>query len=141
MLSAPAEGAASALHHVKLTYVYEVDAVDMPASESQVEPPDEPEVYISANTLETLDDEVLPFEARERKSEVRSPKSEVESTQSEVRSPKSAVESTQSEVRGPRSEVQSTESVVRSPESEVKGTDTGAQTSPKQPRLFNGSDE
>ncbi len=63
---------------VPLTYVYEVDAVEMPGMESQAVPEDEPVVSISANIVETLDDEVLPFEARpaEGKSGVRSPESE-----------------------------------------------------------------
>jgi UDP-N-acetylmuramoylalanine--D-glutamate ligase len=49
---------------VPLTYVYEVDAVEMPGMESQVAPEDEPVISISASTAEILDDEVLPFEAR-----------------------------------------------------------------------------
>jgi hypothetical protein len=69
-----------------LTYVYEVDAVDMPASESQVPPEDEPEVYISTRTEEAVDDEALPFEARPpvKESGVRNPKSKVKG-KSEVR--------------------------------------------------------
>ncbi|HMD87400.1 MAG TPA: UDP-N-acetylmuramoyl-L-alanine--D-glutamate ligase [Terriglobia bacterium] len=69
---------------IPLTYVYEVDAVDMPASESPILPPDEPEVYIPVSVPETLDDEVLPFEAREKKSEVEG-KSGVRSPESEVK--------------------------------------------------------
>ena len=47
-----------------MTYVFEVDAVEMPELESQVVPEDEPTVSISASMAEALDDEVLPFEAR-----------------------------------------------------------------------------
>jgi hypothetical protein len=61
-----------------LTYVYEVDAAEMPEMESQVQPDDEPVISLSASSAETLDDEVLPFEAREKKSGVRSPESGVE---------------------------------------------------------------
>lgn len=66
--------------HVPLTYVYEVDAVEMPEVESQVVPEDELAISISASTAETLDDDVLPFEARPAggKSGVRSPGSEVQ---------------------------------------------------------------
>ncbi len=84
---------------VPLTYVYEVDAVDMAASELQFPQEDEPEVDISASTIETLDDEALPFEARDNKSG------------------------------------------VRRPESGVEGNGSGAPPSPKQPKLFKGSEE
>jgi len=83
----------------------------MPGMESQVVPEDEPSISISASTLEAVDDDALPYEARKKESEVRSPKSGVESTPSQV----------------------------QSPGSEVQGA--GAQPSPKQPRLFNGSDD
>jgi hypothetical protein len=89
-----------------LTYVYEVDAVEMPGRESLVVPEDEPEISISVRREEALDEETLPFEARpaaERESEVRSPKSDVQSAQSEVRGPKSDVQSTQSEAQSPGS--------------------------------------
>jgi hypothetical protein len=107
---------ASVPHHLELSYVYEVDAVEMPGMESQVVPEGEPAVSISASRAETLDDEALPYEARpaaERESEVRSPKSDVQSTQSQV----------------------------RSPEPEVQGAGPGAQHSPRQPTLFDGSDD
>jgi hypothetical protein len=81
----------AAPHHLELTYVYEVDAVEMPGLESQVVPEDEPAVSISASPAETLDDDALPFEARKEKSEVRGPKSEVPGN-SGVRSPDSGVE-------------------------------------------------
>jgi hypothetical protein len=66
-------------HRLELTYVYEVDAIEMPGTESQVLPEDEPVISISAGTVEVLDDEVLPFEARLAggKSVVRSTKSRV----------------------------------------------------------------
>ena len=66
-------------HRLELTYVYEVDAIEMPGTESQVLPEDEPVISISASTVEALDDEVLPFEARLAggKSVVRSTKSRV----------------------------------------------------------------
>ena len=77
-------------HRIELSYVYEVDAVDLPGAESQAVPEDEPTILLSGNTVSVSDDEVLPFEARpaeKRKSEVRSLKSGVRK-QSEVRSPK-----------------------------------------------------
>jgi len=77
----PAEVATSAPHHLELSYVYEVDAIEMPGMESQVVPEDEPSISISASMADVLDDEALPFEARpavERGSKVRSPKSEVQ---------------------------------------------------------------
>jgi UDP-N-acetylmuramoylalanine--D-glutamate ligase len=69
---------AIAPHRLKLTYVYEVDAVEMPGLESKPLAEDEPEVYVLAGEPEILDDEVLPFEARKKKSGVRSPESEVQ---------------------------------------------------------------
>ncbi len=54
----------AAPHHLELTYVFEVDAVEMPGTESQVVPEDEPAISISASTAENYDDEVLPFEVR-----------------------------------------------------------------------------
>jgi len=68
-------------HHVELSYVYEVDSVDMPEVESQVLPEDEPVISVSASAAEAPDDEVLPFESRkagEGESEVPSPKSETQ---------------------------------------------------------------
>jgi UDP-N-acetylmuramoylalanine--D-glutamate ligase len=68
-------------HHVELSYVYEVDAEDMPEVESQVLPEDEPVISVSASTAEVPDDEALPFESRkagEGESEVPSPKSETQ---------------------------------------------------------------
>ena len=73
-IPSPEKGSAAAgPHHLELTYVYEVDAVEMPELDSQVVPEDEPSISISAGMAETLDDEVLPFEARPaaEKSEVR----------------------------------------------------------------------
>ena len=64
-----------ASHRLELSYVYEVDAVETSAMESQVVPEDEPSISISASVAETLDDETLPFEARpagERESGERS---------------------------------------------------------------------
>jgi UDP-N-acetylmuramoylalanine--D-glutamate ligase len=95
----------SPVSRVPLTYVYEVDAVEMPEMESQVAPEDEPAISISASLPETLDDEVLPFEVRKKDSGVRSPESGVE---------------TQSEDQGTKSE---------------------APPAPRQPKLFDGSDE
>jgi UDP-N-acetylmuramoylalanine--D-glutamate ligase len=74
---------ASAPHRLELSYVYEVDAVEMPGRESQAVPEDQIEVYVSAGAAEILDDEVLPYEARpaaKRGSGVRSPESEVQGT-------------------------------------------------------------
>jgi hypothetical protein len=99
----------AAPHRLELTYVYEVDAVEMPEMESQVVAEDEPEISISERRSEALDDEALPFEAR--------PAAE-----------KSQVQSAQSEVRGPKSEVQSATSEAQSPGSE-------APPAPRQPRL------
>jgi UDP-N-acetylmuramoylalanine--D-glutamate ligase len=121
--------------HVPLTYVYEVDAVDMPELESQVLPDDEPVVSVSANPEEILDDEVLPFEARpaaEKESEVQSPKSEVKG-KSEVRGPESETPSPESRVPNPEPE-------VRSSESEVQGQ-SEVSPAPRQPKLFNGNDK
>jgi len=71
----------SAPRRVELSYVYEVAAVELPGIDSQVVPEDEPAILVSAGTADTLDDEVMPFEARpggKRKSEVRSPRSGVQ---------------------------------------------------------------
>jgi UDP-N-acetylmuramoylalanine--D-glutamate ligase len=76
--SKSAPSPASPPHHIELRYVFEVDAVEMPESESQVVPEDEPVVPISASNLETCDEEALPYEARPAggKSEVRSTESD-----------------------------------------------------------------
>ncbi len=49
---------------LELTYIFEVDAVEMPAGESQLVPEDEPTIFISASTEEHLEDEALPYETR-----------------------------------------------------------------------------
>jgi len=77
-------------HHLELSYVYEVDAVEVPEPESQVAPEDEPAVSISEGMAEVFDDDALPFEARPKgKSEVRGPKSEVGEAKSETLGPDS----------------------------------------------------
>jgi UDP-N-acetylmuramoylalanine--D-glutamate ligase len=123
---------------VPLTYVYEVDAVEMPGSEPQVLPEDEPEVSISADRVVALDDEVLPFEVRQQtfggkgESGVRSPKSEVKG-KSKIRTPKSKTPSPLPEVDG--------KSEAQSPWSEAQPTDSDTKPNLQQPRLFNGSDK
>jgi UDP-N-acetylmuramoylalanine--D-glutamate ligase len=93
----------SAPRHVELSYVYEVDAVELPGSESQVLPEDDFSIPLSGSAPEILDDEVLPYEARvtvggggevrtpksrgKRKSGVRSPNSEVRTPDSGPRTP------------------------------------------------------
>ena len=155
----PESRAPSSESHVPLTYVYEVDAVDMPELESQVLPEDEPVVSASAKAEEILDDEVLPFEARpaKGKSEVRSPESEVQSTQPEARNLESGIGNLESGIRNsesgisepaptksansepptpsPKSGVQSTQSEVRGPESEVRspGSEVRSSESEAQP--------
>ena len=106
-------------HRVELSYVYEVDAVDLPGMESQVVPEEEPTISISAGTAEVLDDEVMPFEARPpmEESGVRIPNSEVEA-KSDVRSPNSEAEAGP-EAGIPNSEVEA-KSDVRSPNSEAE---------------------
>lgn len=49
---------------LELSYVYEVDAMETPEVESQVVPEDEPSISISVSRVESLEDQVLPFEAR-----------------------------------------------------------------------------
>jgi hypothetical protein len=74
-------------HHVVLSYVYEVDAVELPAAESQWAAEDEPIITVSADGSDALDDDPMPFEARPagtRKSEVWSPESGVAMNHSEV---------------------------------------------------------
>jgi UDP-N-acetylmuramoylalanine--D-glutamate ligase len=104
--------------HIPLTYVYEVDAVEMPEPESQAVADDEPMISIASATAEVLEDEILPFEARKQ--------SEIEKNTSGVRRPVSGVERTKSEVRGPKSEAQGAGPVARSS---------------KQPRLFEGDNK
>ena len=80
-------------HRIELSYVYEVDAIDVPGTDSQVIPEDEPTILVSSSPESVSDDEVLPFEARpveKSKSEVRGPKSEVKKP-SGVRTSKSGV--------------------------------------------------
>jgi UDP-N-acetylmuramoylalanine--D-glutamate ligase len=146
----PEESAPAAPRHIELTYVYEVDAVELPATESQVVPEDEPSIAISTGPLEAGDDEVLPFEARAKEpevalkesgdrsqetgkataSEVRGPKSEIASKESGDKSQETGT-ATASEVRGPKSDVrrpiskgQSTKAGTRSPRSEVQSIKT-----------------
>jgi UDP-N-acetylmuramoylalanine--D-glutamate ligase len=71
---------------IPLTYVYEVDAVEMPELESPVVPEDEPAISISASRAETLEDEALPYEARPAvgNSGAPSPESEVQAPESEA---------------------------------------------------------
>jgi UDP-N-acetylmuramoylalanine--D-glutamate ligase len=125
----PKESVPAAPRHIELTYVYEVDAVEMPGMESQVVPEDEPSIAISTSPVEVDDDEILPYEARKKDSEFRIPNSEAQSTKSEIRGPesdarrpKSKGQSTKSGVRGPTSEVQSAKSEERSPNSEAQST-------------------
>jgi hypothetical protein len=127
-------------HRVELSYVYEVDAVDLPGMESQVAPEDEPTVSISAGTAEVLDDEVMPFEARPpmEESGVRIPNSEVEA-KSGVGSPNSEVERP-SRPRSPKSEIKG-KPAGRSPKSRVQNAGPKDQPSVKQPKLFDDSEE
>jgi hypothetical protein len=100
-------------HRVELSYVYEVAAVELPGMESQVVPEDEPTILVSAETEDTLDDEVMPFETRpsgKGKSEVRSPKSEGKAG-------------------------------VRSPGSSVQEPAPADESAPKQPKLFDARDK
>jgi UDP-N-acetylmuramoylalanine--D-glutamate ligase len=75
----------SPVSRIELSYVYEVDAVELPAMESQVVPDDEPVISLAASTVETLGDEALPYEMREEESGVRSPVSEVQTVKSDDR--------------------------------------------------------
>jgi hypothetical protein len=79
-----------------LTYVYEVDAVETLESESQAFPSDEQVVSLSPGKTETVDDEVLPYEARKKESGARIPKSETKD-ESDVRSPNSGVRDAESQ--------------------------------------------
>jgi UDP-N-acetylmuramoylalanine--D-glutamate ligase len=67
--------------HVELTYVYEVDSVELPATGSPVAFEDEPEVCVLAGPPETLNDEIMLFEERPagkpREAVAPSPKSKV----------------------------------------------------------------
>ena len=122
------KGSASAApHHVELNYVYEVDAVDLPGMDSQVVPEDEPTISISSGSAEVLDDEVMPFEARPPEKEYG------------VRSPESGV-GPGPEAGRPDSKVEG-RSGARSPKSRVQGAGPKDQHIPKQPRLFDGSEE
>jgi hypothetical protein len=103
----------------ELRYVYEVDAEEVLGAESQVGPEDEPAIPVSGQA-EVLDDEVLPFEVRIRKSGVRSPESGAQETESQVRSLESGVKETESHVRSLASGVKETESEARIPNSEVQ---------------------
>ncbi len=77
----PGKGsAASTSHRIELSYVYEVDAVDIPGTDSQEVPEEEPTILVANATESVAEEEVLPFEARPAnltKAERRSPKSEV----------------------------------------------------------------
>jgi UDP-N-acetylmuramoylalanine--D-glutamate ligase len=87
-------------NRVELTYVYEVDAAEMPGMESQLVSEDEPSISISTSA-EVLEDDVLPYEARPpRKSEVKSSHPETRVASSEVRSPKSEEHQTLPEAPG-----------------------------------------
>ncbi|HXW13824.1 MAG TPA: UDP-N-acetylmuramoyl-L-alanine--D-glutamate ligase [Terriglobia bacterium] len=101
-------------HHVELSYVYEVDAVDLPGMESQVAPEDEPTISISAGSAEVLNDEVMPFEARPPVKE------------SGFRRPKSGMKG---------------RSGVRNPESGGQGPGPKDQRPFKHPKLFEGSED
>jgi UDP-N-acetylmuramoylalanine--D-glutamate ligase len=89
-------------HHLELSYVYEVDAIEMPGLPLQDVSEDEPEASFLAGTVEVVDDEILPYEARPA-------------------------------AKG--------DSRLQSPEFEVQGSGPAAPSSPKQPRLFKGSEE
>jgi hypothetical protein len=71
---------------VELSYVYEVNAVEMTDIESQVLPEDESAISISAASLDTLDDEVMPFEARKGKSDVQRPEPGGQNANSDAKS-------------------------------------------------------
>jgi len=144
----------AAPHHLELTYVFEVDAVEMLGTESQVVPEDEPVISLSASTAETEDDDVLPYEVRpargnsefripdseaQGKSGIRNPKFEISSAQSEVRSSESEIQNLQPEVRSSDSEVEG-ESGIQNPESEIPAAGPDAPPTPQQPKLFDGSD-
>ncbi len=49
---------------LELTYIFEVDAVEMPGGESQLVPEDEPTISVSESTAEELEEEALPYETR-----------------------------------------------------------------------------
>ena len=68
-------------HHIELHYVYEVDAMEMPAGESQEVGEDEPVMSMTAEAEEGGDDEALPFETRQTPAGPRRPESEVDKTQ------------------------------------------------------------
>ncbi len=62
-------------HHRELSYVYEVEAVEMPPTEmeAQISPEEEPAVSPRASETEALADEPLPYEARGETAGVASP--------------------------------------------------------------------
>ncbi len=49
---------------LELTYIFEVDAVELPGGESQLVPEDEPTISVSEGTAEELEEEALPYETR-----------------------------------------------------------------------------
>ena len=104
--------------HIPLTYVYEVDAVEIPEQESQVVADDEPVIAITSGKAELLEDEILPFEARKQ--------AEVEKNKCGIGRPVSGVEITKPEVRGPKSEAQDAGPVAGNSQ---------------QPRLFEGDNK
>jgi len=63
----------AAAQHVELRYVYEVDAAEMPAMESQVVPEEEPVTLERATGAEVSGDEALPFELRAENGEGATP--------------------------------------------------------------------
>ncbi len=118
-------GGRAPANHVDLTYVYEVDAAEMPGMESQLVSEDEPSISISASA-EVLEDDVLPFEARpHRKSEVQSPGSEAQAASSEVRSPNSEEHPTLPGVPGSTG---------------AQGAEPGSGPSLEQKKLFGGNE-
>jgi hypothetical protein len=54
----------TAFRHLKLSYLYEVDAVETPGVELQSVPPDEPLMHISAGKPKAVADDLLPYEVR-----------------------------------------------------------------------------
>lgn len=101
-------------HRIELSYVYEVDAVDMPGTDSQVVQEDEPTILVSSTPESVSDDEVLPFEARP-----------AENSSSGVGSPKSVVK----KKSGGRSAKSGAPEVSESPDAK------------KQPKLFKSGNE
>jgi UDP-N-acetylmuramoylalanine--D-glutamate ligase len=62
-------------HHVELSYVYEVETVEMPPveMEAQISPEEEPAISPRASETEAIADEPLPFETRAGLAAVASP--------------------------------------------------------------------